>query len=112
MAVWLVRAGAHGAHEQIFLRESRVYVTWEELDVDLSPITDRKRLMDEMATCFPDAKSRAIASYAMTGAFLREGDEAGWQHRLAYEVEPTIALAESSGLRPSLTSRRDGEVAD
>lgn len=67
MTVWLVRAGAHGEYEQKFLRESRVYVTWEELDVDLSQITDRKQFLDEMAKRYPDAKARAIAVAEITG---------------------------------------------
>jgi len=64
MAVWLVRASTHGEYELKFVREGRIYVAWEELDVDLSQITDRKQLLDEMAERYPDVKSHAIANYA------------------------------------------------
>lgn len=29
MAIWLIRAGSHGEYEQKFIRENRVYVTWD-----------------------------------------------------------------------------------
>ena len=35
MAIWLVCAGSHGEYEQKFIQENRVYVTWDELDVEL-----------------------------------------------------------------------------
>lgn len=33
MPIWLVRAGSHGEHEQKFVQEGRIYLTWEGLDV-------------------------------------------------------------------------------
>ena len=41
MAIWLVCAGSHGEYEQKFIQENRVYVTWDELDVDLAKLIDR-----------------------------------------------------------------------
>jgi hypothetical protein len=38
----LVRAGGHGEYEQKFISESRVYVTWDDLAVDLSKIPHRE----------------------------------------------------------------------
>lgn len=64
MAVWLVRAGKHGQFEQKFLQESRVYVTWTNLDVNLAELEDRTELVDAMAERYPANKSRAISNYA------------------------------------------------
>ncbi len=37
MALWLVRAGKYGEHEQKFLSSNRIYLTWEDLQgYDLS----------------------------------------------------------------------------
>jgi len=44
MAVWLIRAGAHGEYEEKFITENRVYVTWEYLDVDLSKLKNKDEL--------------------------------------------------------------------
>jgi len=41
MAVWLVRAGGHGEFQDKFLSEKRVYVTWDDLDVNLATFLDR-----------------------------------------------------------------------
>jgi len=48
MAIWLIRAGSHGEYEQKFIQESRVYVTWDDLDVDLSKLHQRSELTAAM----------------------------------------------------------------
>ena len=40
MAVWLVRAGSQGEYEERFLSSSRIYVTWDNLHLDLKKIVD------------------------------------------------------------------------
>jgi restriction system protein len=44
MAVWLIRAGSHGEYELKFIQESRVYVTWDELDLNLGKLAERSEL--------------------------------------------------------------------
>lgn len=63
MAVWLVRAGSHGECEEKFLREGKVYVTWEGLDVDLDTVREWSELVAEMAKRYPDAKARAVSNW-------------------------------------------------
>lgn len=63
MAIWLVRAGAHGEFESKFIQDKRVYVTWDGLDVDLSQLTERSELSDAMTQRYPDTKPRAIANW-------------------------------------------------
>ncbi|XMB66642.1 hypothetical protein RI065_10105 [Mycoplasmatota bacterium zrk1] len=43
MAVWLNRAGKHGQHEVKFLDDNRIYLTWDNLGIDLYKINDRYR---------------------------------------------------------------------
>ncbi len=64
MAVWLVRAGAHGEYESKFIQEGRIYVTWDDLDLDLSELSERTELKDAMTERYPDVKPRAIANWA------------------------------------------------
>ncbi len=40
MAIGLIRAGSHGEYEQKFIREGRVDVTWDDLDVNLAKLAD------------------------------------------------------------------------
>ncbi len=63
MAIWLIRAGSHGEYEQKFIRENRVYVTWDGLDVDLTKLPDRHALVDAMTTRYPDTKPKAILNW-------------------------------------------------
>jgi restriction system protein len=97
MAVWLVRAGAHGEYEQKFLREGRVYVTREELDVDVPQIPDRKQLLDEMAKRYPDAKPRGIMNYASQVLPFAKEMKPGDPIILPIKSQRTIAVAEITG---------------
>ncbi len=62
MAIWLIRAGSHGEHEQKFITDNRVYVTWDQLAVNLAK-QDRKTLFDEMSNLYPDAKRKSILNW-------------------------------------------------
>ena len=64
MTLWLIRAGSHGEHEQKFLDEGRVYVCWDGLDVDLSSLSERQSLIDQLATRFPDEKPKAWMNWS------------------------------------------------
>lgn len=64
MALWVVRAGAHGEYEQKFLEESRIYLTWDELNINLSTIQDWDELKEKLATYYPDVSKNAISNYA------------------------------------------------
>lgn len=63
MAVWLVRAGSAGEYEQKFLQEGRVYVTWEELDVDMAKLEERSSLAEAMAQRYPGANANKIRNW-------------------------------------------------
>ena len=64
MAVWLIRAGSQGEYEQKFIQENRVYVTWDDLDVNLATLGSRNDLIKEMKKRYPEAKERTIANWA------------------------------------------------
>jgi restriction system protein len=63
MAIWLIRAGSHGEYELKFIQESRVYVTWDNLDVDLGKLSDRTQLAEAMTKRYPEAKQKAITNW-------------------------------------------------
>lgn len=54
MKVWLVRAGSHGEYESKFLRENRVYVTWDNLDLNLGKLSARAELISAMIEHYPN----------------------------------------------------------
>ena len=63
MAVWLIRAGSHGEHEQKFIQENRVYVTWDGLNVELGHLNNRDDLFDEITQRYQDAKPKTVANW-------------------------------------------------
>ncbi len=50
MTVWLFRAGKQGEFENKFLDDERVYLTWDDLNINLEQIESKeslyKRLID------------------------------------------------------------------
>jgi restriction system protein len=63
MTIWLIRAGSHGEYELKFIQENRVYVTWDELDLDLAKLSHRDQLTEAMTHRYPDTKAKAIANW-------------------------------------------------
>lgn len=78
MAVWLIRAGSHGEYELKFIQENRVYVTWDNLDVDLAKLIERAELTDALTQRYPDAKVKTIANWVSQvwpfGKEIKKGD--------------------------------------
>lgn len=44
--------------------EGRVYVAWDELDVDLGALPDRQGLIRVMEDRFPDEKAKALVNWS------------------------------------------------
>ncbi len=57
MALWLVRSGRHGEYEQRFLSDNRIYLTWEELNQNLSEIKQQSELYELLVKTYPDASA-------------------------------------------------------
>lgn len=97
MAVWLIRAGSHGEYEQKFIQEGRVYVTWDDLDVDLSKLGQRSELVNEMSQRYPNAKPKAIMNWvSQVWPFAHEIKK----HDLAIlplKSQPAIQIGEMTG---------------
>ncbi len=53
MALWLNRSGRHCEHEDKFLKENRIYLTWGGLNRHLGKLKDRKDLMAVLAEVYP-----------------------------------------------------------
>jgi len=64
MAIWLMRAGSHGEYEQKFIQENRVYVTWDELNVDLSRVANWQELISTMTDFYRNDKPKTVLNWA------------------------------------------------
>lgn len=79
MALWLVRAGKHGEHEEKFLTENRIYLTWEGLSHDLSRVTERPELDRLLAETYDDAPVATRRNYAgQIWAFSHRMKQGDW----------------------------------
>jgi len=54
MALWLVRAGSRGEFEEKCLAENRVYLTWGELQCDLSQASSQVKIRDLLEKACPN----------------------------------------------------------
>jgi restriction system protein len=64
MAIWLIRAGEHGEYEEKFLTEKRVYLTWNDLNRDISKVPTQSDLLGLLTTIYPDAKPNRLRNHA------------------------------------------------
>jgi restriction system protein len=97
MAVWLVRAGQHGSHEQKFLQESRVYVTWDSLSHDLSPLKSRAELEKLMREVYPETKPKAILNWSSQVWPFVHDMKKGDLVMVPLKSQPSIQVGELTG---------------
>lgn len=64
MSVWLVRAGAQGEYEQKFIQENRIYLTWDELNTQLTQLENRDQLISVLSELDSDAKPKKLMNHA------------------------------------------------
>lgn len=97
MAIWLIRAGSHGEYEQKFVQESRVYVTWDDLDVDLSQLKQRADLTAAMTERYPDTKPKAIMNWVSQVWPFAHEIKKGDLVVLPLKTQPSIYVGEITG---------------
>jgi len=97
MAVWLIRAGQNGEYERKFVQESRVYVTWEKLDIDLSKLKEKSDLKAAMMKRYRHAKARTIANWVNQVMPFASQIKKGDLVVLPLKSQPAIQIGEVVG---------------
>lgn len=65
MALWLIRAGKYGEHEQRFLADEACYLTWDGTEqTDLSQAGDYAGIKAMLADLYPDEKPKTRINWA------------------------------------------------
>ncbi len=97
MAIWLNRAGPHGEHEQKFIQENRVYVTWDGLDVNLAQLPNRDALLHALEERYGSAKPKTLLNWASQiwpfAHEMRRGDLAV----MPLKSQPSVYIGEVTG---------------
>lgn len=97
MAVWLVRAGGHGEFQDKFLSEKRVYVTWDDLGVNLAKLPDRDALIAALAQRYPASKPKKLINHAsQIWPFAHEMQKGDWIV-LPLKIQRAIQIGELTG---------------
>ncbi|MDE0412269.1 MAG: restriction endonuclease [Gammaproteobacteria bacterium] len=98
MALWLVRAGAHGEYEKRFLEENRIYLTWGSLSHDLTEFNELGQLRDYLdKEAYPDSTKGQIRNYlSQIWAFRSKIAVDDWIV-LPSKLKPAIHVAEVRG---------------
>jgi restriction system protein len=97
MAVWLIRAGAHGEYEQKFLQENRVYVTWDHLKENLSALSKREDLHRILAGINADAKPKTLQNWVSQIWPFAHEIKKGDLTVLPLKTQPSIYIGEITG---------------
>lgn len=95
MAIWLIRAGKYGEHEDRFLSDNKIYLTWSGLQaVDLSIAKDYDELKELIQFNYPGEPSRKIGNWSgQIWAFTLAMKDKDWVV-MPKKGKGTIALAE------------------
>lgn len=63
MAIWLFRAGKSGQYEAKFLNDKKIYLTWDELDENLSSFKEKRSLFDFLVEHYENQKRNTVRNW-------------------------------------------------
>lgn len=64
MGIWLFRAGKRGEFEEKFLTDGRIYLTWNDLNIDLKEYKSRGRLLQKLQGIYSGEKINTLKNWA------------------------------------------------
>jgi len=97
MSIWLIRAGKYGEFEEKFLKEERVYVTWEKLNRDVGKMANKAELIKAFEELYDESRPRSLINW--TGQIwpfahvMKKGDLV----ILPSKFQPSIYIGEITG---------------
>lgn len=97
MAVWLCRAGKHGEYENKFFEDSRIYCTWEGVDVSFKSFPDRSELHTYFMSQREDIKPKTATNWVgQVWPFAHEMKKGDWV-MLPSKVKSVIHIGKITG---------------
>src|SRR5437868_4152350 len=96
MAIWLVRAGGHGEHEETALQKGIVVIGWDELP-DLSAVKSRESLAQLMKETYPDDSVNRLTNWTGQVWAFRDRIQPGDLVVLPLKTRSAIAIGEVNG---------------
>ncbi|MCC7293610.1 MAG: restriction endonuclease [Phycisphaerales bacterium] len=97
MALWLVRTGKHGEHEEKFLLSRELYICWTGLNHDLSKLKEQRELYELLCSLYPSNKSAKNRNHSgQLWPFAHGMKEGDWVV-VPSKRKPAIHIAEIQG---------------
>jgi restriction system protein len=95
MALWLYRTGRYGEHEQKFLKDNRIYLTWDEFaDTDPTKVKHFDEIKDILRQAHPDDSERRRGNHAgQVWGFVLAMKPGDWVV-MPLRSKPAIAIGE------------------
>lgn len=97
MAVWLTRAGKYGEFEEKFLDDGRVYLTWENLNINLKDIPSKEDLYQRLIEHYDLDKEKTAINWASQIWPFAHDMERGDLVVLPSKLNRTIHIGEVNG---------------
>ena len=63
MSIWLFRAGKNGEYEEKFLNDNKIYLTWQDLKINLNDYKDRVVHLQKLQELYPAEKINTIKNW-------------------------------------------------
>lgn len=64
MSIWLFRAGKNGEYENKFISDNRIYLTWDDLNIDLNSIKSKEDLYKILVDHYNLEKEKTAINWA------------------------------------------------
>jgi len=97
MAVWLFRAGKQGEYESKFLEDGRVYLTWDDLRINLKEIKSKESLYKRLIEHYDLDKEKTAINWASQIWPIAHAMKVGDLIILPSKVSRTIHIGEITG---------------
>lgn len=97
MSIWLFRAGANGEYESKFLKDGRVYLTWDDLNIDLNEFEDKTELYEILVDMYDLEKEKTAVNWASQIYPIAHRMQKGDWVVLPSKINRTIHIGEIKG---------------
>ena len=77
MAIWICRAGRKSIYVEDFLKNSKIFCTWDGFKYDLNTIVDKEELKEKIRNDIKDANSTAVNTWTAQLFAFRDGMKKG-----------------------------------
>jgi restriction system protein len=107
VAIWLVRAGEHGEHEEAAIQKGLAVIGWDDLP-DLSKVKTREELARLMRETYPDESPKRLINWTGQVWAFRDRIQVNDMVVLPLKTRSAIAIGQVIGPYQYISDEKDG----